>query len=267
MTPATDLASRMIGHLNQDAFASKLDEGLREIVDFDLTAVLGFPLGEKPQLLHDGLGHVSTPQVMKTYLNSTFLLDAVYVACTKGIADNLYRLSELAPDEFFQTQYYNSPSVHPCVSLESGSLTEEIVFITQPISGYYLCYSLMRSSQFARFSSEEFHKLQELSSLVFALISKHWANAFEQRAPNLKLPGQQALDSAFASFKSELLSPREQHIVSLILRGHSSVSVANVLGIAEGTVKNHRKHIHVKLGVASQGELFNQFLGHILSLA
>lgn len=257
---------QLIAELNSITFSKTLDAELHKIAEFDLTAVVAFPLGEKPQLLHDGLGHVSSKAVMSTYLNSTFVLDAVYVACRKGISDDLYRVSELAPDEFFATHYYNSPDVHPCISLESGSLTEEIVYISQPVEDFYLCYSLMRSSRFERFSVEEFQNLNALTSIVQALLAKHYSKCYETRQAPLKRPDAQLLDTAFANFKTEILSPREQHIVSLILRGHSSASIANVLNIAEGTVKNHRKHIHTKLGITSQGELFNQFLNHILSL-
>lgn len=256
---------QLIAELNSVTFPKTLDAALHKVAEFDLTAVVAFPLGEKPQLLHDGLGHISSKIVMNTYLNSTYVLDAVYVACRKGVSNSLYRLSELAPDEFFATHYYNSPDVHPCISLESGSLTEEIVYISQPADGFYLCYSLMRSSRFEQFSAEEFEKLNALKPIVQALLAKHFSKYYIAREAPLKRADASALDAAFANFKTDVLSPREQHIVSLVLRGHSSASIANVLNIAEGTVKNHRKHIHAKLGVASQGELFNEFLKHLLN--
>jgi DNA-binding CsgD family transcriptional regulator len=124
----------------------------------------------------------------------------------------------------------------------------------------------MRSSKFGPFSEIEFRDLKQTTPLVLALVAKHWAAEYELRKIVAKRSDHETLDAAFSSFKTEVLSQREQHIVSLVLRGHSSASVANVLGIAEGTVKNHRKHIHAKLGIASQGELFNQFLTHILNL-
>ena len=63
------------------------------------------------------------------------------------------------------------------------------------------------------------------------------------------------LEVTFQTFAGGRLSPREQMIVSLILRGHSSASIANRLVIAEGTVKNHRKNIYAKLAISSQTEL------------
>jgi DNA-binding CsgD family transcriptional regulator len=256
------LTGRMIARLNGEGFCAALDAELRAVVDFDLTALLAFPIGGKPRLLHDGLNGIAPANVMETYLKGTYVLDACYVACTQGVPDGLYRLSDVAPDEFFAANYYNSPDVHPCISLESGSLAEEIFYLTQPKPGLFYCYSLMRSAQAARFSAEEFATLQALSPIVNSLVAKHHALEPMSDPQNRRLD---VLDAAFSSFESAALSPREQHIVSLVLRGHSSGSAAHVLGISEGTVKNHRKHIYAKLGLSSQGELFNLFLRHVMS--
>jgi DNA-binding CsgD family transcriptional regulator len=255
------LTGRLITGLRGERFCSTLDEELRAVAPFDLTAIMAFPMGGKPRLMHDGLGGVSSPRVMETYLNGTFVLDACYVACTQGMADGLYRLSEVAPDEFFSTSYYTSPEVHPCISLESGTLAEEIFYLSQPQEGLFYCYSLMRSSQFSAFDEGELKALKALSPIVTSLLAKH----FEGQLPPSKPVAVNSLDHAFANFQSDELSPREQRIVSLVLRGHSSGSIAQVLGITEGTVKNHRKHIYAKLNVSSQGELFNLFLRHVLA--
>jgi DNA-binding CsgD family transcriptional regulator len=51
------------------------------------------------------------------------------------------------------------------------------------------------------------------------------------------------VEAAFRSFGEGKLTRREQTVVSLVLRGHSTSSIAKVLGIGEGTVKSHRKAI------------------------
>ena len=69
-----------------------------------------------------------------------------------------------------------------------------------------------------------------------------------------------ATDDAFQAFGDKLLSPRERQLAQLLLRGHSTVSVALQLGIAPTTVKTHRKNLYAKLGIATQFELFSRFL-------
>lgn len=53
-----------------------------------------------------------------------------------------------------------------------------------------------------------------------------------------------------------LLSPREREVCDLMLAGCSSTAIALRLGITVHTVKDHRKQVFRKLGVASLAELF-----------
>nr|WP_246739578.1 helix-turn-helix transcriptional regulator [Martelella sp. HB161492] len=56
------------------------------------------------------------------------------------------------------------------------------------------------------------------------------------------------------------LTGREREIAALILKGHSTGSIALTTGITAGTVKIHRKNLYRKLGISSQGELYHLFL-------
>lgn len=256
-----EIVGRIIGGVCTAEFARTLDEAMREVAPFDLTAILIYPDDRRPELLHDGLGGISPPEVMQAYLDGGYLLDAMYGACRERRPGGLYRLAEVAPDGFFTSDYYASPHVHPCISMESGSLAEELGFLVPFPQGHYACYSLMRSNGQAPFGAGEFARLAAYAPVIRAAVLRHWADA----APPGPRPGdaEEGLETAFRTFAADLLSPREQHIVSLILRGHSSGSIGLVLGISEGTVKNHRKHIHLKLGISSQAELFARFVRHL----
>jgi DNA-binding CsgD family transcriptional regulator len=65
--------------------------------------------------------------------------------------------------------------------------------------------------------------------------------------------------AAFPDF--QLLTLREREIVTMVLRGHSTESIAMQLGISPGTVKIHRKNIYRKMKVSTQAELFAAFIG------
>jgi hypothetical protein len=120
------LMGEIVATVGTAEFAPTLDRCLRQIAPFDLSAVLAYPDDARPLFLHNGLNDISSPEAMESYLDGTYLLDAIYTACKRRVASGLYRLTDLAPDEFFQGEYYNSPTVHPCISLESGTLAEEI---------------------------------------------------------------------------------------------------------------------------------------------
>ena len=55
------------------------------------------------------------------------------------------------------------------------------------------------------------------------------------------------------------LSPRERHIVGLILEGHPTAAIAEKLALARGTVKNHRRSIYTKLDITTERELFLRY--------
>lgn len=261
-TIAPALVAQMIAHVGTAGFGAGLDAALRAVAAFDLTAVLAYPPGQRPLLLHDGLNKVSDAGAMDAYLDGTYLLDAVYTACKRQVAPGFYRLSDLAPDAFFEGEYYNSPHVHPCISLQSGALAEEVAFIIRFPDGPYATYSLMRAHGRQAFSVADVAGLVAYEPIVRAAVLRNWGATV--RAAQVARPGDAGeLEAAFRSFAADVLSPREQVIVSLVLRGHSSASVGLNLGIAEGTVKNHRKHIHAKLGISSQAELFALFLRHL----
>ncbi|MDZ5452503.1 helix-turn-helix transcriptional regulator [Labrys sp. ZIDIC5] len=252
--------------LGSPQFAPALDTALRQIAPFDLSCIFAYPLEDRPTLLHDGLNAVSSSQIMANYLAGTYLLDAVYTACMHATPAGLYRLHDLAPDAFFEGEYYNSPDVHPCISMESGSLAEEIVFLHPLRPDLYLAYSLLRQNGSPSFTAEEMADFTRAAPMVMALLGRQWQALAEGRESQVSpAPREHAIEQAFLSFAPTLLTPREQTIVSLVLRGHSSLSISSLLDIAEGTVKIHRKNIYAKLGISSQTELFNQFIRHLLA--
>lgn len=257
----------LIAQLGNDALLPQLDTALRRLASFDLSCVFGYAPEALPLFLHNGMQEVVNADTMTNYLRGTYLLDCVYSACKAGKSPGLYRLSSLAPDNFFEGEYYNSPDVHPCISMDSGSLAEEIVYLVPLPDKAYAAYSLMRKSGSPPFESHAFAVLQSAEPYVRALLAKQFASvSFAKRIETAfaPVPTEPDLEPVFASYRSTLLTAREQMITSLVLRGHSSQSIGDLLHIAEGTVKNHRKHIYAKLGISSQGELFADFVRHAL---
>ncbi|WP_291365511.1 hypothetical protein [Acetobacter sp. UBA5411] len=140
-----ELAVLAVNRADDASIFPEIDRILGRVAQFDISVVFSYPPSGKPEVLHDGLKEVSLPNAMGDYLAGGYLLDAVYVACKQDLPDGLYRLSALAPDAFFESEYFLSPLVHPCISMESGSLVEEIAFCAHAPDETILVYSLMRS--------------------------------------------------------------------------------------------------------------------------
>lgn len=254
----------LVHDIGTTGFYAILDKRLRNLVYFDLSCIFVYRDDSMPRFIHDGLKNVLSPDIMENYLNGTYLFDAVYDACCRKVPQGLYRLKQLAPDDFFQGDYYNSPEFHPCISMETGTLSEEIVFLV-PVGEVYLAYSLLRQRLQPAFCAAEFELLTEVSLMVTAMLSKHWRHSCEEESKLANLEERNAahIGRAFETFATGIITSREQAIVSMILRGHSSLSTAQSLGISEGTVKNHRKNIYAKLRISSQTELFRTFIEHL----
>ncbi len=55
-------------------------------------------------------------------------------------------------------------------------------------------------------------------------------------------------------------TPRENQVVTELLKGFSYKEIANVLGISSTTVNDHLKNIYRKMGVRTKSELMRKFL-------
>lgn len=253
--------------LNSCGLASYIDtllNSIKKIAPFDIYTTTIFRPNHKPIMLAGNLQDYVPRRTIENFLSVTYLLDAVYTACCSGVQPGLYRLSDLAPDNYFSSDFYNSADFHPCISNQVGSLAEEIVYMARPFDGVYLVLSLMRRKEFSIFTQEEFANLNALAPIVLDTMIKHWRLQIPNDATSSRNQTSSGLEEAFSTFATHKLSPREQTIVSLLLRGHSTLSIAYSLNIAEGTAKVHRRNIYEKLGISSQGQLFLKFFAHIL---
>jgi DNA-binding CsgD family transcriptional regulator len=103
--------------------------------------------------------------------------------------------------------------------------------------------------------------LNDIYPVIDALVKQFWLQRacdyvqFEQ--PDT------AMNAALDSFGADCLTKREREITRMILKGHSSKSIAKQLHISLGTVKVHRKNIHTKLDTSSNSDIFTLFLEHL----
>jgi DNA-binding NarL/FixJ family response regulator len=59
-----------------------------------------------------------------------------------------------------------------------------------------------------------------------------------------------------------MLSARQREIVNLIARGKTNREIADILGVAESTVKNHLRVLFAKLGVTNRAKIAMIALNH-----
>jgi transcriptional regulator of acetoin/glycerol metabolism len=67
-------------------------------------------------------------------------------------------------------------------------------------------------------------------------------------------------DQIYDKFDTYKLTPREKEVGYSWLMNHSTLRMAEELGIAEGTVRNMLKKVYLKTGVNDKGQFFRRFL-------
>lgn len=242
---------RLIEQVGHDGFWQQLVLLLNQLLAFDSALVSVVEGDNVPRLLHEFDRDFSTQaSPMPAYLSGLYLLDPFMQALRDGIADGVYRIEEVAPDEFRRSEYFDS-HFRPAVG------EDELQLIVTLAPGQRLALSLGAGR---RFDTASLGLLQLCAPWLSALIHQHWRQA--QLPLASEAPAEQALqvEQALATFGSANLSNRELEIARLVLRGNSSKAIANRLAISLETVKVHRRNLYGKLGVSSQSELFSLFL-------
>lgn len=176
----------------------------------------------------------------------------------------MYRLRDLAPDAFFESEYYYSFRVLPRASEEIGYVTEnwpegmEEIEIAADLDGDMLAEVCLSRARSDHFTDTELTALAAVLPVVGALLRRHWTEFHDRGSTPWASDG--VVDHAFHCFGRAVLTERESEVTRLILRGHSSASIGESLGISLGTVKTHRKNAYTKLAISSQTELLSLFL-------
>ena len=252
-------AGAVVASIGEDDFPKALSGALKVIAPFDFTVVFGYLGSARPLDLFDDFPKSKRKIMVEDYQEGPYLLDPFYLASTDTVTPDLYRLRDVAPDRFYQGEYYRS-------YYKQTGLAEEICYIVDLPKGAVVCVSLMRAEK--TFSAKELRDLRGAWPVVSAACRKHWGNLaarFGDTAAGgtrVRLPT--IVDEAFQRFDEGLLTPREKEVVEFTLKGHSADAVGRILGISPGTVRIHRRNIYAKMRIRSQGELFSRFIEALL---
>lgn len=246
----------IITEIGEDNFCSSFARVCEGLTGYDSTVVLAFVRDEKPVLVFSNLSALDESPTLGPYFDGAYLLDPFYDLYRSGAEDGVYRLNEVAPDSFAETEYYRSYFKNTRIIDESSILVKISDHMHIGVS-----LGLRDGSAPREFKIQE---LRKIFPLLLSAFKQHWSRE-SQLAPLLAAGdtnGQfgSTLDAAFNNFGSEYLTKRECEIVKLILKGYASKSIAGLLDISVDTVKVHRKRFHAKLDISSQAELFSLFL-------
>ena len=250
-------STKVVLALETPHFPKALTDAMRVVVPFEFTVIFAYYRDSRPLDIYDNFPEEKRKVMVDDYQEGPYLLDPFYLNAHGPTSSRLVRLRDLAPDRFYQAEYFRNYYV------QTG-LAEEIGFIIDVGDGVSVVISGMRERKV--FSAREFRDLQAIVPFVEVCARRHWNGLllkFSDRPLSQGPRLSKLIEDAFQRFGRNLLTPREAEIVEYTLKGYSAESTGNALGIATGTVRIHRRNIYGKLGVNSQGELFSNFIASL----
>jgi DNA-binding CsgD family transcriptional regulator len=225
------------------------------LAGFDEIVIFGYVPDRAPIHLFSTFSPRDFRIFVRDYQAGPYILDPFCQAALER-RSGLFRMRQLAPDRFYSSEYFRS-------YYTTTNLAEELGFFVPLPGKATVVLSLMRRQASGKFPAGELALLTSAAPLVASLVRRSWsyiANRFDgtlatavaEAAPMTEGSGWRRLN----------LTPRETGIVEMVLRGHSSESIALRLGISTGTVKVHRRNVYRKLGISSQTQLLSVYLDH-----
>ena len=248
------LLGRTIGAIQGPDFQPGLLRWLLSCLDFDALTTIAYFAHSPPTALHLWARDAATHRLVETaYLTNAYLIDPFHELHRGPAAEGVYRLHDIAPDQFQRSQYYKAYFRHTGV-------TDEIGMLVRPRAGTSVITSLSRSHPGRRsFSPRERRVIATAFPIYHAMASRHYRS--------LEAPGERGPDGPHTVMKRALarqygisLSPRQAEVAVLVLKGHSSTAIGALLGISPQTVKVFRKQIYQRCNISSQAELFRMLL-------
>ena len=241
-----EMLADMVAGLAQKEFYALFSQGCEYLSGFQSTMVVWLSADHRPIHLYDDLPQEHADNTIADWYGGAYLLDPFYVLFQKKTPDGIYRLQDLAPDNFFDSEYYRS------YYLKTGLVDEWGLLINLDGDHAILVSLGLRGSTST--DAAQFTELQAALPVLSQLCRK------QQSAGEGQINFSAPLDTAFRNFGRDHLSKRECEVVQLILKGHSNKSIAQLLEISVDTVKVFNKRFHAKLEISSQAELFSLFL-------
>jgi DNA-binding CsgD family transcriptional regulator len=230
-------------------FEAALWDMFRRTVAPDNMVVLAYVDSGPPQILYT---QTDQPRVFAalehTYVAGAYLLDPYYDLHLNRVPAGVYRMRDVVPDAFHRSRYFSE-------YYEQTTLLDELTFVAYPVPGVSINICLGRDASSAQqFTGRQIAACQRLAPIVVALAVRHWAGI----VPRAGVAGDVAarLIASAHVVHSIRLSPRQAEVALLILRGHSTVSIALRLNVAAQTVKVFRKQLYSRCLISSQAELF-----------
>lgn len=251
---------RLIEVCGTKSFSEVLESFLAEQCGVSEFSVLLFQSDKVPVPLFSSV--TKYDEGLKRYCNGLYLLDPFYIAYDRDGFTGFAKWGDIISKGY-------EGSIGPYLKYmgDWGDL-EEAGYIFEVSDDASLHFSFARKEDAQKFGEQSLGFLENFYAFLSPLVKRHWreidVNFNHVEEQRLELHA--TIKKILTSFGSSVLTEREQEIVQCMLQGHSTKSMAGLLGISPGTVNVHRSNIYEKLDISSNSELFSLFLDALMSM-
>jgi len=232
-----------------------LFDAVRELIDFDSGQMCVMGESIRPIDIYDDVPDEIHDANIKTYYDGAYLLDPYYLAGVSKIEPGLYRLRDIAPPGFRQSQYYR-------IYYRDSYMTDEVVSLTYVPDNLFIHTSYVRHHGSPNFREPHLDRIRRVQPLIDQILQDFWHDYRTHKSSAVTSLGSE-LAMALDLFGTSLLTARECEIIQHHLKGHNTRSISERLNISQHTVSMHRKNAYAKLDIRSQFELFHLFIDSI----
>ena len=250
-----------IEHIDTGACPRHLIRALGTLVEFDMAMSVVYSRRGKPFYVYDTFQTEKAKRGLANYIDSTYVLNPVYDAYCSGSKSGVYRIRDLSPDHRVNSDHYHSLKIERIPGEELEYITEcwphnmEEVFVAISLPADEMGeISLLRARSKGGFAETDIVCLRTHFPLIEAVYRQYWIKARCYASIDDAVP---PMDNLLETVFDERLSPRENQVALLVLKGASGQDIADKLAISVTTVKTHRKNLYAKLGISTQTELFS----------
>ena len=254
--PLVAALERMIGAIGNPEWFDAVLNLLGTVCHIDSGGAMVYHRNHRPRRIVHRFNPQERALPEDAYLAGPYVLDPHYQLFAGGCASGMHWLRDIAPDDFFQSEYYR-------VFYSQIGLSDSIELLWRIDGDSALNFFIERSIRNSKFQSADLIAIQVVLPIIFAAAAKHHelTAAASRRDSDTLTHGK--VQSTIRNFASSLLTRRERQVLFYMISGYSSALTAQRLETTEGTIKIHRKNIHRKLDISSQAELFSLFINCI----
>ena len=250
---------RVIQAGGQPEFFDALLDFLNGVCAMHSGGAMVFSRHQRPQLLCYRRWARARSVQAQDYFSGPYILDPNYQRFLAGCDSGVYWLRDVAPDEFYNSEFYR-------LFYSQVGLSDYVDILWRIDADTALSVFLERDTSGAGFQPENIAALNAVLPIVFSSVEKHHGQAAWVPVPASREQSEEdqlthrKVQSSIENFGRSLLTKREREVLFYMLSGYSAALTATRMQSTEGTIKIHRKSIHRKLEIGSQAELFALFI-------